>query len=49
MGHRPKLSVKAEYQFLYLTKEQYFAGTTEGAIAGFHEHTARIGINWRMQ
>ncbi len=45
----PKLSVKAEYQFLYLTKEQYFAGTTEAATAGFHEHTARIGINWRLQ
>ena len=25
------------------------AGTTEAATAGFHEHTARIGINWRMQ
>ena len=45
----PKLSVKAEYQFLYLTKEQYFAGTTEAATAGFHEHTARVGINWRLQ
>jgi opacity protein-like surface antigen len=44
-----KLSVKAEYQFLYLTKEQYFAGTTEGALAGFHAHTLRLGINWRLQ
>ncbi len=44
----PKLSVKAEYMFLYLTKEQYFPGTTEGALAGFHEHTFRVGINWRL-
>jgi len=43
-----KLSVKAEYQFLYLTKEQYFAGTTESAVAGFHEHTVRLGLNWHL-
>jgi opacity protein-like surface antigen len=43
-----QLSVKAEYLFLYLTKEQYFAGTTEGAVAGFHDHTVRVGINWRL-
>jgi opacity protein-like surface antigen len=43
-----QFSIKAEYQFLYLTKEQYFAGTTEGAVAGFHDHTFRVGLNWRM-
>jgi outer membrane immunogenic protein len=44
----PRFSVKAEYQFLYLTKEQYFAGTTESAVVGFHDHTARIGLNWHL-
>jgi len=42
------LSFKAEYQFLYFTKEQYFAGTTEGAVAGFHAHTVRAGLNLRL-
>ena len=44
-----EFSIKAEYLFLYLTKEQYFAGTTEGAVAGFHDHTFRVGLNWRLR
>jgi opacity protein-like surface antigen len=46
LGHN--LSLKTEYQFLYFTKEQYFAGTTEGAVAGVHAHTVRVGLNLRL-
>jgi outer membrane immunogenic protein len=42
-------TLKAEYLFLYLTKEQYFAGTTESAVVGWHEHTFRLGLNWKLQ
>jgi outer membrane immunogenic protein len=45
---RPNLSVKGEVQYIYLTKEQYFAGTTEAALAGWPLLTARAGLNWHF-
>jgi opacity protein-like surface antigen len=45
---RDHLSVKAEYLFIYLTKEQFFGGTTEAALTGFHAHTFRLGLNWLL-
>lgn len=45
---RPDLSVKGEFQYIYLTKEQFFAGTTEGALAGWPLATARVGLNWHF-
>jgi outer membrane immunogenic protein len=45
----PELSLKAEYLFLYLTKEQYFSGAGfPGAVAGMSAHTFRVGMNWQL-
>lgn len=44
----PNLSLKGEFQYIYLTKEQYFSGTSESALAGWPLTTARIGANWHF-
>jgi outer membrane immunogenic protein len=42
----PDVSVKAEYLFQYLTKEQYFSATSSSDVAGMGVHTVRVGVNW---
>jgi len=42
----PNVSVKAEYLFQYLTKEQYFSATSSSDVAGMGVHTVRVGVNW---
>lgn len=44
----PSLSVKGEFQYIYLTKEQFFGGTTESATAGWPVASARLGLNWHL-
>ncbi len=44
----PSISAKGEFQYLYLTKEQYFGGTTEAATAGWPLATGRLGLNWHF-
>ena len=40
-------SVKAEYLFIDLSKETYFAGVQGGGSFGMQDHTVRFGINFR--
>lgn len=42
------LSVKAEYMFVYLTKEQHFSASTEQQLLGWQMHTFKIGLNWLL-
>ncbi len=44
----PNLSVKVEYLYSYLTKEQEFAGTSNNGLAGWPLSTVRAGVNWRF-
>ncbi len=43
----PNVSVKAEYLFQYLTKEQYFSATSSSDVAGMGVHTVRVGVPLR--
>jgi opacity protein-like surface antigen len=42
------LSVKVEYLYSYITKEQEFAGTANAGLAGWPLSTVRAGANWRF-
>jgi outer membrane immunogenic protein len=42
------LSIKVEYLYSYLTKEQYFSGTGNAGLAGWPLSTVRAGANWRF-
>jgi opacity protein-like surface antigen len=42
------LSVKLEYLFTYLTKEQYFAASNFTGPVGWPLSTVRAGVNWRF-
>ena len=42
------LSAKVDYLYSYLTKEQYFSGTGNAAVAGWPLNTVRAGVNWRF-
>lgn len=44
----PNLSVKVEYLYSYITKEQEFAGTSNAGLAGWPLSTLRAGVNWRF-
>lgn len=39
------VTIKAEYLFIYPTKEQYFNASTEQGVLGWQPHTFRVGIN----
>jgi opacity protein-like surface antigen len=42
------LSLKVEYLYSYLTKEQYFAGSNFAGLVGWPLSTVRAGVNWRF-
>jgi outer membrane immunogenic protein len=44
----PDLSVKVEYLYSYLTKEQYFSGTANGGLGGWPLSAVRAGVNWHL-
>jgi outer membrane immunogenic protein len=44
----PNLSVKVEYLYSYLSKEQYFAASPFTSAISWPISTARAGVNWRF-
>ena len=42
------LSLKIEYLYSYLTKEQYFSGTANAGLGGWPLSAVRAGVNWRI-
>jgi outer membrane immunogenic protein len=44
----PNWSAKAEYLYMDLGSETYFGGTADEVRVRFHDHIARVGINYQF-
>lgn len=44
----PNTSIKIEYLYSYLTKEQYFSATSDAAVASWPLSIIRGGLNWHF-